>query len=179
VCDIMKCDICGKEGINTKVSKNHILSDNDILPGFGYCKQCAFKLYGSGDGCDVEVVRGLGNVDYRLDTDDGITLWIKETASGGRKIYNAWVDDGGTSVPESVYDSASGGDEIIEVIRNIRSVVHDGKRWCTSCGDILEDDEVAGTHFAGVFCDECWEDYKEGNNGMCGLCGKKRYECVC
>jgi hypothetical protein len=55
----------------------------------------------------------------------------------------------------------------------------DEHRVCSDCGEELPNNKAAGEHFAGHYCETCWEKYKAMNNRRCGLCGQPLYCCNC
>lgn len=107
-----------------------------------------------------------------LKYDNGITLFVDED-----KVLYAWINNGTLSVKsllqnEGVPQTPEG---FVEYLK--REVIEKGKVVCSDCGKIIE--EVAGRHFAGVYCPECWEKFKSKNSSICSLCGRPYYECSC
>jgi len=94
--------------------------------------------------------------------DDGLSVWTK---NGGR----GWV------LSEDERELWEKG-KIEELLDLIHERVESGVTRCTSCG---EDKEIVGRHFAGRYCKECWEEYKDKNSGRCGMCGAPMWRCVC
>ena len=133
----------------------HVNSALCIENGKHICDMCQFLLKGEklNDGAD-----------YSYETHDGIVLWIKDL-----QIDTCWTDGGSTHVPEKVYK----GKKPEDVIKYLRT----GIKFCSKCGDEVK--EVAGRHFAGIYCGGCWEEYKVQHSRICGLCGTPVYQCCC
>ena len=100
-----------------------------------------------------------------------LVVWIK-----GEKIVSAWCMDGSCSIPKSVWGNITTIRGAIWYMHNERKK---GNVWCATCGEMMKQDEVAGSHFAGYYCKQCWIKYKEEHDGRCLICGVPRYKCCC
>lgn len=121
------------------------------------CSQCAYTALGI-------LMIPTDSIRSPLYTYDGLVIWI----NNDNRVYNAW--DHGRTLPKSFLKDK----DACDIISDIRS---NGSMLCTHCGCRVE--KFAGSHFAGYFCDKCWNEYKINNSGKCGMCGSPRWECVC
>lgn len=149
------CNFCGRKNVAIWHA-----SFGDI------CQRCEFLLLGNKMGLEV---------DYNYDTPDGITLWIKDF-----KVTNVWINNGATSVTFNTIKKYVPDLNPIKVINWIRQeLINKNKRTCSMCGKIIHISDIAGSHFAGQYCNKCWEIYKNNNSRRCYICGSPQYECVC
>lgn len=86
------------------------------------------------------------------------------------KTGSAWMDTGLWKLPGR-YTLA----ELQPVIER-----WDGTGWgpCSRCGTEINKDDAA-QHFAGRYCDFCWEEYKDEHDWICKMCGQPAYRCHC
>lgn len=149
-----KCDFCGKE-VSALTNSQH----------GRYCNLCGYLLFG-------KKMNKEADFDYK--THDGIVLWIKDEV-----VETCWTNSGQTSVPIRHIKQYVPLLSPIGVIRFLRSLMVKKEVFCSDCGKIISERDVAGSHFAGRYCKECWEDYKEKNSRRCLMCGRPMYECCC
>ena len=98
--------------------------------------------------------------DVELTTEDGIVLWIKDNM-----VTSIWSDNGSTLIPLSVYEEFG-----LDGVR--------GKKFCSMCfAEVVS--ERPHRHFAGLYCDVCWETYKKENSRKCLICGRPEWSCTC
>ena len=145
----MKCDYC-----NNSVTR---LSRNSQIPG-GICNDCQIHIYG-------KIIINSGYYDREW-TDGNIIIWILND-----KVVEAWVNNGNTIVPNSVYKNMDIIDTILYLKKN--------KLFCTCCAKVLNVKDIALTHFSAIFCDTCAKKYKKDNEGKCSKCNKPLYDCYC
>lgn len=107
-----------------------------------------------------------------LNYSNGIVLHVEE-----EKITYAWINKGTLSVTSLLKNEGVPQDPEGFVDYLTKEIIDKGKVVCSDCGKIIEN--VAGRHFAGVYCSECWERFKSKNSSICNICGKPYYECVC
>jgi hypothetical protein len=148
----MICDICKKKVSSiTSYSKKLRICDT--------CQYIIFNKNMTGSvNSKVTEVRGS------ISTHDNICIWI--TSDGN--IEYMW--DHHRSIHKSFYK----GKTVAEIITKIRV---NGSVVCSSCGKVQI--KFAGSHFAGYYCTECWEQYKKKNSRICGSCRCPMWECVC
>ena len=150
----MKCSYCGKE-VSSVSGTNY----GDI------CDLCEYLLTGKKMNLSA---------DFDYTTHDGIVLWIKDGA-----VTSAWHRCGQIAVETEhmkQYVPLLAPTGVIEMLR------HMDKRnevFCSNCGKVIHISKIAGSHFAGIWCDGCWEDYKKANGEKCLKCGSPRYKCCC
>ena len=97
---------------------------------------------------------------------DNLVLWLSDDSI----ITSMWRNKGSTAINKYK--------KIIitkELLQDIKTNID--KLFCSSCNKELS--EYAGRHFAGVYCSNCWENYKKENSRRCGICGAPLYECCC
>lgn len=145
----MKCDYCNKVGVGISRDKERWQGD--------MCDECQFHIFG------FVKDRVFYN---RKWTDGDIFLWIKEN-----KAVYAWVDNGNTTVPKSIWKDKAP----VEVIWKLR----ENKFYCSICEKPLNNEEIALRHIAGIYCDKCAGEYKKEHSGKCRICGEPRWECGC
>lgn len=154
----MKCEFCGKD--TNSLTPIGTTPENQR---YG-CSLCNYIL----------TQEKMNNVaDFAYETEDGITIWMKDN-----KVVDAWRDYGDTAIPlnklvqtnKDIYNPIV----LIEFMRE-----HKNDRFCTHCGKIITEKEIAGRHFAFEGCSECWEKYKKSNSGACSLCRQPYYVCTC
>lgn len=50
---------------------------------------------------------------------------------------------------------------------------------CSSCDTVISRRNVAGRHFAGGYCADCWLKYTSNSKRICGMCHTPMYNCCC
>jgi hypothetical protein len=100
---------------------------------------------------------------------DKIILWVK-LIDKELVVKDLWYNSGTKACP--TFDGRILTEEILNEIEE-----KENKKICSDCGKEVE--EYAGSHFAGHYCEKCWDIYKKKHNGNCSLCGKFYYECCC
>ena len=100
----------------------------------------------------------------------------EETLLGNGGIWwesggHLWAQRGSVALPRT---------DNKEVARErIRRYEEENVRWCVGCKVEMTPKEVAGRHFAGMYCSPCWELYKERHKNKCSICSQPRYNCCC
>jgi len=95
----------------------------------------------------------------------GIVVFIKD-----EKIRTAWKDNGSTSINLKIYDCS-------DVFGTIKKMINDkDKVLCSQCGCECSKNK---RHFASIFCEKCWEEYKKENTKICGICKNPYWKCTC
>ena len=129
-----------------------------IEDGKYICTRCEFLLTG-------KKMNAIADYDYT--THDGITIWIKDL-----KVTQMWVQH--KYYQNAIHDSIFKDKTPVEAINYIRTFQGN---LCTFCGEHMT--EIKHKHFAGIYCDKCWEEHKARNSGTCSICHKHYYECTC
>lgn len=124
---------------------------------------------------DMSRQTGTANCHSWTKTVDGeeLTIWTK-----GTKINSAWRKDGGLALERFR------GKPIFEhcwerINKEIEETVIKDLINCSGCKKTLKREKEGGSHFAGHFCKECWEQYKEENRRKCGICNAPMWRCHC
>lgn len=102
-------------------------------------------------------------------TKGGIVIWANELGI----ITEAWLNKGNITVPTKAYYGLTPDQFFTKAER----LVEKNQCWCCECGKIIDRDSAY--HFAGHFCNKCWEEYKKKNSRRCGICGVPLYRCSC
>jgi len=89
------------------------------------------------------------------------------------KVKHMWLHGGQLAVPLPPEGLAF--DAAVEMGR---AAVEGGYFWCNTCKKRIYPGE-AHSHFAGRYCDVCWDDYKIKNARKCRICGQPLYSCCC
>jgi len=71
------------------------------------------------------------------------------------------------------------GDRTEDVFKYLVELWKDGFGICSRCGVILPRPDIAGSHFAGHYCEQCWLEYKKQNSRVCSICRQPLYMCCC
>ena len=48
-------------------------------------------------------------------------------------------------------------DDVVRQIKEMMDLYHDGKVICSDCFKVIESTRAGGTHFAGIYCPDCWQ----------------------
>lgn len=160
---IGSCDRCGK---NAAVNTPYLLVTGELI-----CHYCKIDEDKFGRGVNQHTDE---NGNLRL-TDNWIKYDVVLSMVGSVSI---WTKNGiRTWYPSHDEESLLKNGKIEEALDLIHERDKDGVMRCSSCGIVI--DEPAGTHFAGVYCEDCWAEYKETHSQKCSICGKPGYRCVC
>lgn len=82
----------------------------------------------------------------RVTNSYSVHIW---DVTGDYSIYNAsFTATGDNPVPSSVRR------ELLDEVKLFRS----GKIRCSDCGEIIDQQDIAGKFFAGSYCGKCWEE---------------------
>lgn len=128
-----------------------IIEDNVV------CEDCYFQIYG----------KSMLHQCYDRKVEVGRTIiWIKD-----EKVKCAWCEDGRTALYVSDLQDWDIFSAVMETVNRAK------KTHCSECGKVIG--HYYGQHFAGRFCNECWERYKRVNWNKCGMCNKPLYKCAC
>jgi len=103
---------------------------------------------------------------YDYSYNNNMVIWLSDDG----RITSMWRDKGSVAI-NKYYTQLVTKELLQEIKANI------DKLFCSCCNK--EVSEYAGRHFAGVYCEECWENYKKENSRRCGLCNSPLYECCC
>jgi len=157
---VMQCMLCSREidgGISYYIGKKH---------GF-VCSNCK-RLLG---------LKPHPMFDVEIRTPEEFVLWLKLPKDENEKaiVECAWMNDGRTVVrSESITGKPI--DEVLELLYRL----HDEHKYlCISCGKEVDANKNTKRHFAGVYCEKCWEEYKKRNSWKCPKCGNPAYMCYC
>ena len=127
------------------------------VEGMIICSDCYYHMFG----------KSMFPESYdRYWSDGDIVVWIKD-----EKINHAWKDNGSTLIPLSIVEDLG----IVAAIKKLIKLKD--KTFCVSCS--LEINGKPNRHFAGVYCNTCWEKYRSNNKSICSICRKPYYECHC
>lgn len=147
----MECKICGKKTNAARWSKE------------GYvCSLCDFLMNGK---------KMNDSADYEIRTPSGIVVWIKDL-----KIVVIWFQNGCQSIGLKVLPE---GSTVEEGLEKLEELLKSGFCTCSKCGNVMDESEIAGSHFAGTYCKECWTKYQENNSSKCGMCRQPYWKCTC
>lgn len=97
-----------------------------------------------------------------------ISIWIRNNI-----ISAVFFKNGSYNVSEP-FENKKINSNLIDEIWNLKD-----SEICSKCGTKIIDNNLGGSHFAGIYCKKCWELYKKDNNGSCSKCGKPYYVCHC
>ena len=90
--------------------------------------------------------------------------------SRGEDSVRVWREDGNHAVnPELIKGLTD--KEIVETLGDTLP--------CTWCSSDLNNTGIGGRKFAGVYCPDCWDQFKKENNRVCRVCRKPMYGCYC
>jgi hypothetical protein len=153
----MTCEFCGKD-VSSGLCYN--TKTHTVI-----CDLCQFLLKGD---------KMNHSTDYDFHTPDGIVLHIKDL-----QVEHAWINNGATDVSLNTLNGISKSLNPVVVIETIREWNKEKKLTCSGCQKLILRTEVVGSHFAGSFCKECWENYKKENSRTCRICGDPMYMCCC
>lgn len=105
-----------------------------------------------------------------------IIVWYNNTG----ELDCIYVDDGATAVPitEEMKARKDDFEALVHYIQSLNVGRKKENYMCCVCGRIFPNPPQL-THFAGLYCRECAEEYKRNNSQRCLLCGKPYYLCVC
>jgi late competence protein required for DNA uptake (superfamily II DNA/RNA helicase) len=92
-------------------------------------------------------------------------------------ISYAWINNGSLSISSLLKKEEIPKEENEFIKYVIENIIDEEKVVCSGCGEII--DKVYGRHFAGVYCKNCWENYKKEKKEICHLCGRPYYDCTC
>lgn len=110
-----------------------------------------------------------GNGEYFEHIEGEITIWTKKEIFG--EVDSAWIRYGQMCVPITTT-------KFEVMLDKCRYLVNTGLIPC-KCGKEISKEELGGSHFAGYYCKQCWDEFKTKNSRKCRLCGRPLYECYC
>lgn len=153
------CDGCGKASDGYEFTSGYEVYTRS------FCSDCAQRL-GILQECEYEAVEGGPH---------GIVMWVSVADTGEKYVKSAWLSRGS----EAVYMEHIEEMTPCQAFAHLCDMVDQGLHHCSKCGAILKDKDIAGRHFAGVYCKECWTKYREDNSRKCRICGQPLFRCVC
>lgn len=119
----------------------------------------------------------MQNSDYTRKNFGDIIVWYNNKTGELECIY---VDNGDTIVP--ITDEMKARKDDLEALAQYIQSLNIGRKKenyiCCICARIFPNPPEL-THFAGLYCPECAEQYKQENSQLCSLCGEPYYLCVC
>lgn len=119
-------------------------------------------------------------------TFSGCIMSIHMNRCGVKPSISVWTHKGNRAVPLREGEEKMAMFYPFEFLKSISIEVEHGNTWCTGCGKLIKEKDVAGFPlFAGVSCKSCWVEHLEALNDqkkrgdVCRMCGEPRGNCCC
>lgn len=119
----------------------------------------------------------MKNPTYTRKTFQDMIVWYNNETGELECVY---VDHGNTLVPitDEIKKLQDNWDALVQYIQRLNIGRDKDNYICSMCKQLFQNPPQL-THFAGVYCSECAEKYKQDNSQICSLCGEPYYLCVC
>jgi hypothetical protein len=110
----------------------------------------------------------------KLKYPNGIVLFVDVE---NEEVKHAWINEGNLNIDIllSLEETPKSPEDFLNYV--IDNVISKDKVVCSGCGIITN--KISGKHFAGVYCEKCFEEFKIENSSKCLICGKPLYKCTC